>query len=122
MRPASRSTPIRCLALAIALAAATAQLHAQDAQRSEVTEAAQRLQGRVVEWRRDIHQHPELGNREFRTAELVADHLRSLGLEPQTGIAHTGAGAADECESGPGPGSEPGSEPLSRRERGGGEG
>ncbi|HRN62541.1 MAG TPA: amidohydrolase [Luteimonas sp.] len=93
MRPASRSTPIRCLALAIALAAATAPLHAQDAQRSEVTEAAQRLQGRVVEWRRDIHQHPELGNRETRTAALVAEHLRALGLEPTTGVAHTGVTA-----------------------------
>lgn len=41
-------------------------------------------------WRRDIHQHPELGNREFRTAALVADHLRGLGLTVQTGVAHTG--------------------------------
>lgn len=45
---------------------------------------------KVVAWRRDIHQHPELGNREVRTARLVADHLRSLGLEVQTGVAHTG--------------------------------
>ena len=44
----------------------------------------------VVEWRRDIHANPELGNREFRTAKLVADHLESLGLEVRTGIAHTG--------------------------------
>ena len=41
-------------------------------------------------WRRDIHQNPELGNREFRTAGLVAEHLRSLGIEVQTGVAHTG--------------------------------
>ncbi len=67
--------------------------HAQDAQRTEVAEAAQRLQGKVVEWRRDIHQHPELGNRETRTAKLVADHLRALGLEPKTGIATTGVTA-----------------------------
>ncbi|MBW3655317.1 MAG: amidohydrolase, partial [Gemmatimonadetes bacterium] len=45
---------------------------------------------KVVAWRRDIHQHPELGNREVRTARLVADHLRGLGLEVQTGVAHTG--------------------------------
>jgi len=64
--------------------------HAQEAQRAEVADAAQRLQGQVVEWRRDIHQHPELGNRETRTAQLVADHLRKLGLEPRTGIATTG--------------------------------
>jgi amidohydrolase len=44
----------------------------------------------VVEWRRDIHANPELGNREFRTSKLVADHLESLGLEVRTGIAHTG--------------------------------
>ena len=44
----------------------------------------------VLAWRRDIHQHPELGNREFRTAKLVADHLRGLGLEVRTGLAHTG--------------------------------
>lgn len=45
---------------------------------------------KVIAWRRDIHQHPELGNREFRTAKLVADHLMSLGIETRTGIAHTG--------------------------------
>lgn len=44
----------------------------------------------VVAWRRDIHQHPELGNREFRTSALVAEHLEGLGLEVRTGIAHTG--------------------------------
>jgi len=48
---------------------------------------------RVLEWRRDIHQHPELSNREFRTAAKVADHLRALGLTPKTGIAHTGVTA-----------------------------
>jgi amidohydrolase len=48
------------------------------------------VDARVVEWRRDIHQHPELGNREVRTAALVADHLRGLGMEVRTGIAHTG--------------------------------
>jgi amidohydrolase len=45
---------------------------------------------KVQAWRRDIHQHPELGNREVRTAALVADHLRALGLEVKTGVAHTG--------------------------------
>jgi len=51
---------------------------------------AAEVDARVVAWRRDIHQHPELGNREFRTAALVADHLRGLGLTVQTGVAHTG--------------------------------
>jgi amidohydrolase len=52
--------------------------------------AAKRLQPKVVAWRRDIHEHPELGNRELRTAKLVADHLRSLGFEVRTGVAKTG--------------------------------
>ena len=45
---------------------------------------------KVVAWRRDIHQHPELGHHETRTAALVAEHLRRLGLEVRTGIAGTG--------------------------------
>ncbi|WP_337187280.1 amidohydrolase [Phenylobacterium sp.] len=52
--------------------------------------AAAKVQPKVVAWRRDIHQHPELGNQEVRTAALVADHLRSLGIEVRTGVAKTG--------------------------------
>ncbi|WNO60360.1 amidohydrolase [Rheinheimera sp. MMS21-TC3] len=48
------------------------------------------LEQKVIEWRRDLHQHPELSNREFRTAKVIANHLTALGLEVQTGIAHTG--------------------------------
>ncbi|MCH8936604.1 MAG: amidohydrolase, partial [Gemmatimonadetes bacterium] len=48
------------------------------------------VEPQVITWRRDIHQHPELGNREFRTAKLVAEHLRALGLEVETEVAHTG--------------------------------
>jgi len=48
------------------------------------------LYDKVVEWRRHIHQYPELSNREFETAAKVADHLRSLGIEVETGVAHTG--------------------------------
>ena len=48
------------------------------------------VHAKLVAWRRDIHQHPELGNREFRTARIVAAHLRSLGLEVDTAVAHTG--------------------------------
>ena len=44
----------------------------------------------VIEWRRDFHEHPELSNREFRTAEKIAEHLKSLGIEVKTGVAHTG--------------------------------
>lgn len=45
---------------------------------------------KLIAWRRDIHQNPELGNRETRTSKLVADHLRALGIEVQTGVATTG--------------------------------
>ena len=58
--------------------------------RDEIDRRTAEIEGKVVAWRRDIHQHPELGNREFRTAGLVADHLRSLGMEVQTEVAYTG--------------------------------
>ena len=51
---------------------------------------ADQIERKVIEWRRDFHQNPELSNREFRTSEKVANHLRSLGIEVQTGVAHTG--------------------------------
>ncbi len=59
----------------------------------QVENALRSLDDDVIVWRRDIHQHPELSNREFRTSRLVADHLRKLGLEVRTGIAHTGVAA-----------------------------
>ena len=48
------------------------------------------IETKVIEWRHHIHQHPELSNREFETAKYVAAHLRGLGIEVRTGIAHTG--------------------------------
>ena len=48
------------------------------------------IEQKVIDWRRDIHQNPELGNREFRTAALVAKHLRSLGMEVKTEVGVTG--------------------------------
>src|SRR5215207_2970490 len=53
-------------------------------------ERARELQSQIVEWRRDIHMHPELGFQEFRTSRLVADTLGSMGIEVQSGIAKTG--------------------------------
>lgn len=50
----------------------------------------EQIEDKVIEWRRDIHQNPELSNREFKTAEKIATHLESLGIETQTGIAKTG--------------------------------
>ncbi len=81
-------TSLFALSLACALGASVA--HAAEGQRPEVAQQAQRLQPKVLAWRRDIHQHPELGNRETRTSKLVADHLRALGLDVKTGIATTG--------------------------------
>ncbi|XQA78801.1 M20 family metallopeptidase [Xanthomonas sacchari] len=76
--------------LSAMLFAVPALAWAQSAERPEVTAAAARLQAKVVEWRRDFHQHPELSNREERTAAKVAERLRALGLKPQTGIAQHG--------------------------------
>src|SRR6266478_184346 len=76
--------PILILGLATSLRAQASRLDA------EVDRRAAQIQNKVVAWRRDIHEHPELSNRETRTADLVAQHLRSLGLEVRTGVAHTG--------------------------------
>jgi amidohydrolase len=61
-----------------------------DAQHSEIDRKAAELAPRVVQRRRDIHQHPELSFQETRTAALVAQHLKSLGLEVQTGVGGNG--------------------------------
>ncbi|GAB3387830.1 amidohydrolase [Lysobacter fragariae] len=78
----------RLAILSLALCALGAQ--AQTAERPEVTAAARKLHDQVIAWRRDFHANPELSNREERTAAKVAEHLRALGLKPQTGIAHHG--------------------------------
>ena len=56
----------------------------------EIRQRAAQIEGKVIAWRRDIHEHPELGEQEIRTASLVAEHLRSLGLDVRTGVANTG--------------------------------
>lgn len=81
--------PLACLAAIVATVAPSAA--AQQPVLPPATEAhIAGLEQQIIAWRRDIHQHPELGNRETRTATLVAEHLRSLGMEVQTGVAHTG--------------------------------
>jgi amidohydrolase len=57
---------------------------------AEIDRRAADVSARVVTWRRDFHQHPELGYQETRTAGIVAAHLRSLGIEVRTGVAKTG--------------------------------
>jgi amidohydrolase len=101
-RPAVNARPVRkarrtgrMLLAAMTLGAAPLPLGAQSASSSAALNAAidravAAVSDKVVAWRRDIHQHPELGNREFRTSKLVADHLTSLGMTVRTGVAHTG--------------------------------
>ena len=55
-----------------------------------IQQKADKLESKVIQWRRDFHEHPELANREFRTAAIVAKHLESLGLQVKTGVAVTG--------------------------------
>ena len=58
---------------------------------AQIEAAATAIEAAVIAWRRDFHAHPELGNREFRTAAIVAEHLQRIGLdEVRTGVAHTG--------------------------------
>ena len=58
--------------------------------KSKIAQKAASLESKVITWRRDFHQNPELGNREFKTAEKIAAHLRSLGIEVQSGVGKTG--------------------------------
>jgi amidohydrolase len=58
--------------------------------RSEIEKQSKALEPKLLAWRRDLHQNPELGNREKRTSGIIAEHLKKLGIEVQTGIAYTG--------------------------------
>lgn len=55
-----------------------------------IAKSADKVEQKVIAWRHDIHQNPELGNREIRTAELIAKHLQSLGIEVKTKVGVTG--------------------------------
>ncbi len=89
-----------CLAAAVIALAWTLPALAQTAQKtapradtglgSRIDQETQKAAPQIIELRHRIHQNPELSNRESQTAELVAAHLRSLGLEPRTGLAKTG--------------------------------
>ncbi|MEL1263412.1 amidohydrolase [Pseudoxanthomonas putridarboris] len=85
--PSPNRIATRLLSAVLLLLAAAASAQAQD---SIATKTLQDLQPKLVAWRRDIHQHPELGEQEVRTAKLVADHLRGLGLPVRTGVGKTG--------------------------------
>ncbi|MBP6513788.1 MAG: amidohydrolase [Steroidobacteraceae bacterium] len=85
---------MKCLTTAVLLAASSLPLAATaDITPQQLEAAAKAVDAKVITWRRDLHEHPELGNRETRTAAMVADHLRKLGFEVKTGIAKTGVAA-----------------------------
>ncbi|HEY6642536.1 amidohydrolase [Povalibacter sp.] len=85
------SSTIRQVAGVIAVLVSGAALG--EVSQAQLESATARVDASVIAWRRDIHQHPELGNRETRTAALVAAHLKKLGLDVTTDIAHTGVTA-----------------------------
>jgi amidohydrolase len=84
--------PIRVLAFSILLSAIACPLaRAQVADlEQEIRHRAAAIESKLIAWRRDIHEHPELGEQETRTAALVAAHLTKLGLEVRTGVGQTG--------------------------------
>lgn len=57
---------------------------------AKINTAAEKIENKCIAWRRDLHEHPELGNNEVRTAKIIADHLRSLGIEVKEGVGKTG--------------------------------
>lgn len=78
---------IICFGVLVAVGESSAQAGKHDAR---IKTDAMAIEQKVIAWRRDIHEHPELSNREIRTSRLVAEHLRSLGMDVETGVAHTG--------------------------------
>jgi amidohydrolase len=78
------------LLLAAVLAATGSRIAAQPSLHRDIDQRAAAIEQEMLSWRRYLHQHPELSNREVETAKYVADRLRSFGLEPQTGVARTG--------------------------------
>src|SRR5690606_15713614 len=73
-----------CFPLLLVVIFSSAQLSRQ------VQAAIEKVEQKCIGWRHQLHQNPELGNREFNTAKLIAAHLRSLGIEVQEGVAKTG--------------------------------
>jgi amidohydrolase len=71
----------------LALLLASFSANAQEQLSKEIYNS---IEPKVIAWRHDIHQNPELGNREFKTAAKIAEHLKSLGIKVQTEVAHTG--------------------------------
>ncbi|MGH8496529.1 MAG: amidohydrolase [Gammaproteobacteria bacterium] len=81
---------------ATVLLAAPGMAPAEAALADDLEQRAAQIEDEVIAWRRDFHEHPELGNREFRTAKVIAAELEDMGLQVETGIAHTGVVAVLE--------------------------
>jgi amidohydrolase len=77
-------TLVACLTMGLLQAQTPSKLQ------TKIEQQAVAIEPKVIEWRRHFHQYPELSNRETKTAQKVAEHLKALGLEVQTGVAHTG--------------------------------
>src|SRR6185436_19391966 len=93
---------MRCLALLAPLLLISAMPAPAQDLASSVDQKVRALEPKIIAWRRDLHQNPELSNREQRTSKLVADHLRKLGMEVKTGVAKTGVvGLLKGGKSGP---------------------
>ena len=89
-RPHSHALAAAALILSAAASPAVAQVKAADPLAAEIETRMTAVMPKVVAWRRDIHEHPELSNQETRTAALVEKHLRALGLEVQPNVGKTG--------------------------------
>src|SRR5512134_2547720 len=74
----------------LALGTLWLSLASQPVAAADVETRIKAVDAKVIAWRRDFHQNPELSNREVRTAKIVAEHLKNLGLEVETGITMTG--------------------------------
>jgi amidohydrolase len=81
---------VRVIAIAAVAATLAQAVPAADLDPARLDDLNAKQLPQVIAWRRDLHAHPELGNRETRTAKIVADQLRKLGLTVETGVAHTG--------------------------------
>jgi amidohydrolase len=87
----SKRLIIHVIPLCIGLGIFAAPAFAQNNQLlTKVNSMADKIEPKVIEWRRDFHQYPELGNREVKTAEKIAKQLKAFGIEVETGVAHTG--------------------------------
>ena len=108
LTPTRRGLLVACAFCLVAssIGLRAAPVHASPASsplHGQLDAAAASIEARMIAWRRDIHQNPELGNQETRTAALVADHLRRLGYDVRERVGGTGVVAVLRGAAGPGP-------------------